>query len=266
MFAMAQLDEVLAQIVTASQHVVGYSIDLKTLNATELWRVPVKLYGPVASRTVSDSYDLLFTRFATICRDAHYASPITWPASIAVNKKYMLVAKTYQMQAVLTLLAVRQVQSDYLEAFEFKDGPGAKPVKITPPGTPDWYSENKGKQGNKIRGRAEQGYVTYDTLDPPPIGRKVAGPDMFVGVGQVVFGNVAEDVAYSITAWGRVFKIELPSLKATLLIQHDASKFSSNAEYAITAVQFQLPDRIQTRVYVGTAGTLASHIPVQRHY
>ena len=55
-FAAQKRDDthVFAQIVTGSAHVIGYSIDTISLQATELWKVPnVRLYGKMAAPIVA---------------------------------------------------------------------------------------------------------------------------------------------------------------------------------------------------------------------
>ena len=78
-------EEVLAYIVTCSEHVICYTISTKTFEAGELWRMPVVLYGPIAEPEVTK---LNRPR-------AHTPSKFhthTWPATIALNKKYLLVS------------------------------------------------------------------------------------------------------------------------------------------------------------------------------
>ena len=70
-----------------------------------------------------------------------YNGPVNWPATIAVNKKYMLVAQNLAVVLFLFLLIVvacLQVQSEFLELYEFPaGGRSLAPTKITPSGPPN---------------------------------------------------------------------------------------------------------------------------------
>lgn len=138
------------------------------------------------------------------------------------------------------LLFFWQVQSEYLEIYKFED-PLSTPTKLNSSSTPNWYDVT--------------GAECQDAQSEPCSIARIHLKQG--GVGQIAFGDVEEDVAYSITGWGRIFKIELPSLKGTPLVQLDTGGGTMGyTEFAITVHQFQLPDRVQTRVHFG-AGILA---------
>lgn len=91
-----------AQIVTASEHVVGYSINTGSLQATKLWQVSVRLYGSMAAPIVQRNrkgngkaslQGFQLTGGTNMGRPNHNINPVNWPASIAVNKRYMLVTR-----------------------------------------------------------------------------------------------------------------------------------------------------------------------------
>lgn len=98
--------EVFAQIVTAAEVVVGYSIDLQTLNATELWRLNVTLYGPAAKALIADEKKFRPPGKAGSWKVGGHPTqgvgPRVWPASIAVNKKYMLVTQRVSVGTLIS--------------------------------------------------------------------------------------------------------------------------------------------------------------------